>query len=89
MPPTKSALNKKDKNNDEDFDPDKSVAELPEKVDKFVNYVDDVYFGGRLGNDAKAMLKADEIRKVFNAEDASGTSPAVSPAIRINVKSMH
>ena len=60
----------------------------PQKVDQFVEYINKTYFAGQLDvNNAEVLKKGmvgfddetddDEPRRVFNADDSSGTSPAL------------
>lgn len=44
----------------EEVDP--NVEELPEKVDLFVNYINNVYFNGNLDMESKQMFKQQHIR---------------------------
>ena len=79
-----------------DDDKDPNVVELPQKVDQFVEYINQTYFDGHLNvNDAEMLKKGigggddddgDEgdvgglggaPRRVFNSDDATGTSPAL------------
>jgi hypothetical protein len=56
------------------------VADLPEKMDTFLNYVNDMYFEGQLDLEDKAMLRQgdgdrrvqgafEQKRQIFNSED--------------------
>ena len=53
--------------NDKDKDP--IVEELPKKVDEFMNYINRVYFGGKLDQDGKQMFKSD--LETFEHEEQS------------------
>ena len=53
--------------NEEDKDP--IVEELPKKVDEFMNYINRVYFGGKLDQDGKQIFKSD--LETFEYEEQS------------------
>ena len=54
---------------DNDEDKDLIVEELPKKVDEFMNYINRVYFGGKLDQDGKQMFKSD--LEAFEFEEQS------------------
>lgn len=91
LPPKESALTKDrqgiltnqeepDQALEEDEDADKNVTELPQKVELFLNYINDVYFQGELDTETKHMLKKElgdeediktenNDQAVFNSDD--------------------
>ena len=103
MYPTRSALNKdrhgqngqrKYSNNDvyagDDDNPDENARELPNKVDKFVQYINDHYFDGQLNAGGKDIFKkgmdkdgadgkrgGDQVdaKRIYNGDDNRGASP--------------
>ena len=76
---------------DEDHGKDGNARELPEKVDKFVEYINNYYFDGELDTGTKSYLKkgtnedaagasaqkADSGRpkRIYNGDDVRGASP--------------
>ena len=54
--------------NDVEDDKDPIVEKLPKKVDEFMNYINRVYFDGKLDSDGKQMFKSD-LESSENEED--------------------
>ena len=78
-----------DSDNSDDENQDENVAGLPEKVDSFLVYINDMYFDGQLDITSKNALKQDlndseEVpRLIYNSDDVIARSPRFAARKRI------
>ena len=84
-----SSSSDSDSDNSDDENQDENVAGLPEKVDSFLVYINDMYFDGQLDITSKNALKQDlndseEVpRLIYNSDDVIARSPRFAARKRI------
>ena len=65
---------------DEEYD--QNAAQLPDKVDEFLDFINNMYFDGEMDTKSKGVLKQDSSshlapRIIYSSDNETGTSPKI------------
>ena len=70
-----------DESDEEEYDQNASM--LPEKVDEFLDFINNMYFDGEMDNTGKGILKGESNghpipRIIYSSDNETGTSPKLA-----------
>ena len=73
--------NDSDESDEEEYDQNASM--LPEKVDEFLDFINNMYFDGEMDNTGKGILKGKSNghpipRIIYSSDNETGTSPKLA-----------
>ena len=78
----KRELEENDETEESDEEYDQNAAQLPEKVDEFLDFINNMYFDGEMDTKSKGILKQDSNRHlapriIYSSDNETGTSPKI------------
>jgi len=79
----KRELEDDDDSEESDEEYDQNAAHLPEKVDEFLDFINNMYFDGEMDTKKKGILSQDSSghlapRIIYSSDNETGTSPKIS-----------